>query len=145
MTLPGLKFPGADFVSGDNLIEPGLRQRLGLGHPDLMQRRFGFRLLRFRQVVRHVRRLVRCMGHRRGIKLQFIQTGEPVHKDFIESFNRKCHVECLNEHPFLSLEQARIEPKPGNLTTPEPAGIARSVPWLPKGTRRAIGSAFPDP
>jgi putative transposase len=48
-------------------------------------------------------------AHRCGVKLQFIRPGKPVENAFIESFNGKCRDECLNEHLFRSLEQARIE------------------------------------
>jgi putative transposase len=37
----------------------------------------------------------------------YIQPGKPVQNAFIESFNRKLRDECLNEHVFLSLGEAR--------------------------------------
>lgn len=39
--------------------------------------------------------------------LSFIQPGKPVENAYIESFNGKLCGECLNEHWFLSLRQAR--------------------------------------
>ena len=54
-------------------------------------------------------RIVDEWAHRHGVKLQFIRPGKPVENAFIESFNGKCRDECLNEHLFLSLEQARTE------------------------------------
>ena len=54
-------------------------------------------------------RVVDAWAHRSGVKLQFIRPGKPVENAFIESFNGKCRDEFLNEHLFLSLEQARIE------------------------------------
>jgi len=37
----------------------------------------------------------------------YIQPGKPVHNAFIESFNRKLRDECLNEHFFFGLAEAR--------------------------------------
>jgi len=37
----------------------------------------------------------------------YIQPGKPVQNAFIESFNSKLRDECLNEHVFLSLGEAR--------------------------------------
>lgn len=42
-----------------------------------------------------------------GIHLHFIQPGKPVQNAFVESFNGKFRDECLNEHWFLSLQEAR--------------------------------------
>ena len=44
----------------------------------------------------------------------YIQPGKPVQNAFIESFNSKLRDECLNEHVFLSLGEAReilLEPR----------------------------------
>ena len=41
------------------------------------------------------------------VRLHFIDPGKPVQNAFIESFNGKFRDECLNEHWFLSLEEAR--------------------------------------
>lgn len=42
-----------------------------------------------------------------GVHLHFIQPGKPVQNAFIESFNGKFRDECLNDHWFTSLQQAR--------------------------------------
>lgn len=42
-----------------------------------------------------------------GVKLHFIDPGRPVQNAFIESFNGKLRDECLNQHWFVSLEEAR--------------------------------------
>ena len=39
--------------------------------------------------------------------MDFIDPGKPQQNAFIESFNGKCRDECLNEHWFTSLWQAR--------------------------------------
>jgi putative transposase len=42
-----------------------------------------------------------------GVKLQFIEPGKPIQNAFIESFNSRLREECLNEHVFVSLDDAR--------------------------------------
>lgn len=44
----------------------------------------------------------------RGIELHFIQPGKPVQNAHIESFNGRLRDECLNQHYFLSLRDARF-------------------------------------
>jgi len=46
-------------------------------------------------------------AHQRGVRLNFIQPGKPVQNAFVESFNGKFRDECLSEHWFLSLWDAR--------------------------------------
>jgi putative transposase len=46
-------------------------------------------------------------AHERKAKLHFIERGKQVQNAFIESFNDKMRDECLNEHWFLSLGEAR--------------------------------------
>jgi putative transposase len=46
-------------------------------------------------------------AHERGIRLRFIAPGKPVQNAFIESFNGKFRDECLNQHWFRSLEEAK--------------------------------------
>jgi len=46
---------------------------------------------------------------RNGVKLHFIRPGKPVENCFVESFNDKFRDECLNEHWFLDLQDARAK------------------------------------
>ena len=46
-------------------------------------------------------------AYQRGVNLHFIEPGKPVQNAFIESFNGRFRDECLNEHWFISLEDAR--------------------------------------
>src|SRR3989338_469329 len=46
-------------------------------------------------------------AYQRGVKLNFIRPGKPVDNSFIESFNGKFRDECLNDHWFTSLDEAR--------------------------------------
>ncbi len=43
-----------------------------------------------------------------GVHLHFIQPGKPVQNAFIESFNGKFRDECLNEHGFVTLQEAQL-------------------------------------
>ncbi len=42
-----------------------------------------------------------------GVELRLIQPGKPTQNGFIESFNRRFLDECLNEHWFCDIAQAR--------------------------------------
>ncbi|WP_441301336.1 integrase core domain-containing protein [Burkholderia sp. S-53] len=46
-------------------------------------------------------------AHEHGVKLQFIRPGKPVENAHIESFNGRLREECLNQHAFVSLDDAR--------------------------------------
>jgi putative transposase len=46
-------------------------------------------------------------AYERGVRLHFIEPGKPVQNAFVESFNGKMRDECLNEHWFGSLAEAR--------------------------------------
>lgn len=48
-------------------------------------------------------------AHRTGVTLHFIEPGKPVQNAFIESFIGKFRDECLNEHWFTSLADARVK------------------------------------
>jgi putative transposase len=52
-------------------------------------------------------RVLDAWAHTRGVRLQFIRPGKPVENCFVESFNGKFRDECLNEHWFLDLADAR--------------------------------------
>ena len=46
-------------------------------------------------------------AHQCGVKLQFIRPGKPIENAYIESFNGRLREECLNQHAFRSLQEAR--------------------------------------
>jgi putative transposase len=46
-------------------------------------------------------------AYRRRVQLHFIQPGKPTQNAFVESFNGRFRDECLNEHWFASLADAR--------------------------------------
>ena len=46
-------------------------------------------------------------AYERGVQLSFIRPGKPNENAYIESFNGKFRDECLNEHWFITMAQAR--------------------------------------
>ncbi len=50
---------------------------------------------------------VDAWAHARSVQLRFIRPGKPVENAVVESFNGRCRDECLNEHLFVSIEEAR--------------------------------------
>ena len=46
-------------------------------------------------------------AHGHGVKLEFSRPGKPTDNPYIESFNGRLRAECLNQHWFESLMQAR--------------------------------------
>lgn len=46
-------------------------------------------------------------AYQHGVQLHFIQPGRPVQNAFVESFNGRLRDECLNQHWFLDLADAR--------------------------------------
>lgn len=52
-------------------------------------------------------RVLGAWAYRRGIRLRFIQPGKPVQNAFVESFNGRFRDECLKEHWFVDLDEAR--------------------------------------
>jgi putative transposase len=52
-------------------------------------------------------RVVEAWAYRMGVQLHFIQPGKPSQNAFVESFNGRFRDECLNEHWFTTLDEAR--------------------------------------
>jgi len=53
-------------------------------------------------------RALDAWAHQEGIVRHFIDPGKPVQNAFVESFNGRFRDECLNQHWFASLPQARL-------------------------------------
>ena len=51
--------------------------------------------------------VVDAWAYEHGVKLDFIRRGKPTENAHIESFNGKFRDECLNEHWFLNLDDAK--------------------------------------
>ncbi len=54
-----------------------------------------------------VGKAMEAWSHQNGVKLDFIRPGKPVENGFVESFNGRLRDECLNEHLFANLNEAR--------------------------------------
>ena len=52
-------------------------------------------------------RALEIWAEENNVKIRFIQPGKPVQNCFVESFNGRFRDECLNEHWFTSLDDAR--------------------------------------
>ncbi len=52
-------------------------------------------------------RALDAWAYSRDVKLHFIQPGKPSQNGYIESFNGKLRDECLNEHWFMGIDDAR--------------------------------------
>jgi putative transposase len=52
-------------------------------------------------------RTVDAWAYARGVTLRFIRPGKPIENAYVESFNGKFRDECLNEHWFVSLADAK--------------------------------------
>jgi putative transposase len=52
-------------------------------------------------------RALDAWAYARGVQLRFIRPGKPIENAFVESFNGKFRDECLNEHWFVSVGEAR--------------------------------------
>ena len=48
-------------------------------------------------------------AHLNGVKLEFSRSGKPAENVYIESFNGRLRAECLNQHWFETLHEARTE------------------------------------
>ena len=91
-------------------------------------------------------------AYRHGVALKLIQPGKPTQNAYIESFNGKFRDECLNEHWFATLAEARAliaawrrdynEQRPhsslGYLTPVEFAGRSRTIPCESVKTHETI-------
>ena len=52
-------------------------------------------------------RTLDAWAYRRGVTLRFIRPGKPIENAYVESFNGKFRDECLNEHWFVNLADAK--------------------------------------
>lgn len=52
-------------------------------------------------------RALEAWAYAHGVELRFIRPGKPIENAYVESFNGKFRDECLNEHWFISLVDAK--------------------------------------
>ena len=69
-------------------------------------------------------------AYRKGVKLNFIRPRKPIENAYAESFIGRLRDECLNEHWFLSLEDARekVEEWRQHYNRERPHGALGNVP-----------------
>ena len=82
------------------------------------------------------------------VKLDFSRPGKPTDNAFIESFNARLRLECLNEHWFLSLDEAqeKLEAWRRDYNENRPHGSLGNVPPAVFAARHSPeGSAAPPP
>lgn len=54
-----------------------------------------------------ISRAMELWSEQHGVRLHFIEPGKPVQNCYVESFNGRFRDECLNEHWFTSMDDAR--------------------------------------
>ena len=54
-----------------------------------------------------ISKVLDAWAHENGVQLEFSRPGKPTDNAFIESFNGRLRQDCLNQHWFRSLEEAR--------------------------------------
>jgi putative transposase len=54
-----------------------------------------------------ISRVVDAWAHRNGVQLEFSRPGTPTDNAYIEAFNGRFRDECLNQHWFASIDEAR--------------------------------------
>jgi putative transposase len=75
----------------------------------------------------------------------YIEPGKPVQNAFIEAFNSRLRDECLNEHVFLSLAEARQIIEACAKTSTATAPTAAWAIWHPRSSRRATDKSGASP
>ena len=87
-------------------------------------------------------RALDAWAYARGVTLQFIEPGKPVQNAYVESFNGKLRDECLNEHWFVSLPEARgiVETWRRDYNEARPhSGLGQLTPAEFAAARRPLG------
>jgi hypothetical protein len=56
-------------------------------------------------------RAVDAWAHVERVQLRFVRPGKPIENAYVESFNGRCRDECLDEHLFVTIDEARVERK----------------------------------
>jgi putative transposase len=95
-------------------VEIGVARRInGQGVADLLEAVCRFRgypaAIRTDQGPEFTGRALDQWANANGVKLTLIQPGKPTQNAYIESFNGRFRDECLNEHWFVTLEQAKAQ------------------------------------
>jgi putative transposase len=110
----GAKLRVLTIVDTFSRFAPALEARFRFRGSDVVEtlerigRTYGLpRTIRVDQGTEFVSRELDLWAYTRGVTLDFSRPGKPTDNAFIESFNGKFRVECLNAHWFMSLDDAR--------------------------------------
>lgn len=90
-------------------------------------------------------RTLDAWAYAHGLTLRFIRSGKPIENAYVESFNGKFRDECVNEHWFLNLVDARPRSNAGASTTRPCGRTARSTrprPTSLPGSRRGLAGWY---
>ena len=71
------------------------------------------------------RRALEAWAYAHGVELRFIRPGKPIENAYVESFKGKFRDECLNEHWFVSLADAKAIIEAGRIDLQH-----RAAAWL---------------
>jgi putative transposase len=82
-------------------------------------------------------------AYNRRIGLQFIEPGKPMQNPYVESFNGKFRDECLNEHWFLNLAEAREISEAFRIDYNEQRPHSALNNWTPAAFANSLLSALP--
>jgi putative transposase len=93
---PAIEVDGS--LTGQRVVEVLERLRWAQGLPQVIHCDNGSEF---------ISRAVDDWAHRNGVKLAFSRPAKPTDNPFIESFNGKLRQECLQQHWFNSLEEAK--------------------------------------
>ena len=61
----------------------------------------------FLRIIIQINKAMLAWSQPAGVRLHYIETGKPTQNAFIESFNGRLRDECLNQHWFNDLNEAR--------------------------------------
>lgn len=111
------------------------RRRFGCRRLAIMRRREG--LIVSDNGTGLVRRAILRFSEETGVEWGYIAPGKPVQNAFVESFNGRLRDECLNEHAFASLAEARriVEARRIDHNTVRPHTSLGGIPPLMFATR----------
>lgn len=110
----GKKLRVLTIVDTFSRFSPALEPRVTFRGTDVVEvlervvRQVGFpATIRVDQGTEFVSRDLDLWAYQRGVTLDFSRPGKPIDNAFIEAFNGRFRVECLNAHWFLSLADAQ--------------------------------------
>jgi putative transposase len=114
---------------------------------ELVCRTVGYpRTIRVDQGTEFVSRDLDLWAYTKGVELDFSRPGKPTDNAFIEAFNGRFRAECLNQHWFLTLADARekVECWRRYYNEERPRGSIGNVPPVALMTAGSATSPLPE-